>query len=102
MLIKFTSQRFSAEEHNFFTHKYVAKTSDLSRVFSTGYVVRVAKYRIIIDSKLINSVTKSYFAKGKSDGPVCRVSEIFGFWVCTLKKWIENDLFFKNPCSNIV
>ena len=24
MLIKFTSQRFSAEEHNFFTHKYVA------------------------------------------------------------------------------
>ena len=79
----------------FFTHKYVAKTSDLSRVFSTGYVVRVAKYRIcIIDSKLINSVTKSYFAKGKSDGPVCRVSEIYGFWVCTLKKWIENDLFF--------
>ena len=62
----------------------------------------MAKYRIIIDSKLINSVTKSYFAKGKSDGPVCRVSEISGFWVCTLKKWIENDLFFKNPCSNIV
>ena len=56
----------------------------------------------MIDSKLINSVTKSYFAKGKSDGPVCRVSEISGFWVCTLKKWIENDLFFKNPCSNIV
>ena len=78
----------------FFTHKYVAKTSDLSRVFSTGYVVRVAKYRIIIDSKLINSVTKSYFAKGKSDGPVCRVSEIYVFCVCTLKKWIENDLFF--------